>query len=70
MITKSSNLMIVEGNLVPADGGGELVRGRVEIDVSTGLIVETGEPRGTGDLVLDDEHIILSGIIDQHMHAR
>ena len=70
MITKSSNLVIVEGNLVPADGGGELARGRVEIDVSTGLIVETGEARGTGDLVLDDEHIILAGIIDQHVHAR
>ena len=68
MITKSSNLVIVEGNLVPADGAGELARGRVEIDVATGLIVETGEARGTGDLVLDDEHIILAGIIDQHVY--
>ena len=70
MITKSSNLVIVEGTLVPADGAGELARGRVEIDVATGMIVETGEARGTGDLVLDDEHIILAGIIDQHVHAR
>ena len=70
MITKSSNLVIVEGNLVPAEGDGEMSRGRVEIDASTGLIVETGEARGTGDLVLDDDHIILAGIIDQHVHAR
>ena len=47
MITKSSNLVIVEGNLVPADGAGELARGRVVIDVATGLIVETGEARGS-----------------------
>ena len=70
MITKSSNLVIVEGNLVPVDGDAAAIRGRVEIDASTGLIVETGEARGTGDLVLDDDHIIMAGIIDQHVHAR
>ena len=70
MITKSSNLVIVEGNLVPADGDGEMSRVRIEIDASTGLIVETGEARGTGDLVLDDDHIVMAGIIDQHVHAR
>ena len=36
MITKSSNLVIVEGNLVPIDGDGAAARGRVEIDASTG----------------------------------
>ena len=38
MITKASNLVIVEGDLVPADGAGELARGRGELDGATAVL--------------------------------
>lgn len=76
MITRASNLVVVEGNMAPSARGephppklAELRR-RVEIDIETGLVSAVSEPRGTGDLVLPDDYLILAGAIDCHVHAR
>ena len=45
-------------------------RARIEIDCTTGLMASIGSPTGTADLVLDDSHLILPGLIDFHVHAR
>ncbi len=72
MITRTSNLVVVEGNFVNESSGGDspTTPRRVEIDIHTGLISAVGTPRGTGDLVLGDEYVVMSGLIDQHVHAR
>ena len=44
-------------------------RGRVEVDILSGLITNVGEPTGSADVVLGDE-LIFPGFIDLHVHAR
>jgi dihydroorotase len=90
MITRTSSLVVIEGNFVvdsndstPAAvrSEGSAVRSegsaaaptvprRVEIDIKTGLITSVSAPRGTGDIVLDEDFLVFSGLVDQHVHAR
>jgi len=72
MITRASNVLVVEGNMVPTDpeAGSETVPARIEIDTASGLIQAVTTPRGAGDLVLGDEYIIFPAFIDCHVHAR
>jgi dihydroorotase len=72
MITKSSDLIIIEGLVAShhARGENEAIRQRLEIDGRTGLIRAVGEPKRSGDLVLGDDHLIFPGFIDVHVHAR
>ncbi|MCE9548909.1 amidohydrolase family protein [Candidatus Nomurabacteria bacterium] len=48
---------------------GEPKLGRVEIDLTTGLIVKVGEPTGEADVILQDQ-LIFPGFVDLHVHAR
>ena len=72
MITRASHLVVVEGPFVGPGGDASppTVPRRVEIDIRTGLITAVSEPRGTGDIVLGDDHVIFSGLVDRHVHAR
>ncbi len=72
MITKTSNRLVIEGSVVAeeAQEGLATVRRRIEIDQASGRIERVGEAKGTGDLVLDNDFIVMAGIIDIHVHAR
>jgi dihydroorotase len=67
MIAKSEPVFAIEGR---AFIRGEFVHRRIEIQKSYGLISRITAPRGDADLVLDDAHRILPGLIDFHVHAR
>lgn len=67
MIAKPESLLVVEGK---AFVGSEFVRRRIEIDLESRLITQVADTRGTGDLVLDDDHLVFPGFIDFHVHAR
>lgn len=67
MIAKPEPALIIEGK---AFIGGQEVQRRIEIQEETGLITKVTEPRGDGDLILDDNHTIFPGFIDFHVHAR
>lgn len=67
MISKTETLFVIEG---PAFQSGRKARRRIELDQTTGLIKRLEAPRGHGDLMFDDQHLILPGLIDFHVHAR
>lgn len=67
MISKSEEHFSVEG---PALVEREIVPLRIEINPQNGLIERVGEPRGDAGLRVGDEHLILPGCIDFHVHAR
>jgi dihydroorotase len=67
MISKPGARCAIEGHV---QNGDETVPRRIEIDAESGLIEKIDEPRGDGKLVLDENHIILPGCIDFHVHAR
>ena len=72
MITKSTDTLVVEGPVSShhSRSPDELVRLRITVDATSGVITDVGEPQGSGDLVLDDEYVVLPGLIDAHVHAR
>ena len=72
MIKKANDRLVVEGPVLADDAseGDRFVRRRIEIDLVTETITAVGEPAGTGDVVVDDEHLVLPGLIDIHVHAR
>ena len=72
MITRTNKNLVVEGFFVSQHAPGEnaKVRLRVEIEGASGIIQSIGEARGSGDLVLGEDHLILPGFIDLHVHAR
>ncbi len=76
MITKATDRFIVEGYVLGEGrrehSGSEAgwFRQRIEIDALSGLIESVGEPRGSGDLVLGEDYLILPGFADLHVHAR
>lgn len=59
-------ILAIEGIVVNTDGE---KRGRIEIDLTTGLIIKVGEPTGIADVMLRDE-LIFPGFVDLHVHAR
>ena len=67
MISKSGSRSVVEGFTIRNDNK---VPCRIEIDLESGIIQHLGEPRGEGHLILDENHLILPGCIDFHVHAR
>ena len=67
MISKPGARCVIEGHVQQGD---QTIPRRIEIDVESGLIEKIDEPRGEGKLVLDDNHLILPGCIDFHVHAR
>jgi dihydroorotase len=69
MITRTSNLVVIEASAVLA-GAEEASSRRIDIDLSSGWITAVGPPRGTGDLVLGDEYLVFPGFVDLHVHAR
>jgi dihydroorotase len=70
MIIRASERLAIEGYALGPVGNDEPSRLRVEIDTSTGLIRDVGEPRGTADLDLDETYLVLPGFVDLHVHAR
>ena len=66
--------LTIEGpTALPASVGGtgnELPRQRIEIELGSGLIKAVRPPEGSADIVLSEEHVILPGLIDVHVHAR
>jgi dihydroorotase len=73
MIMRSSeSLVAIEGFVASHRAKGEngRTRQRIEIDTASGRITSVEEARGSGDLVLEEGHLVLPGLIDLHVHAR
>lgn len=60
------NILSIEGKIINHDGES---RGRVEINIQTGLIEKVGPVTGGADILLKDE-LIFPGFGDIHVHAR
>lgn len=67
MISKSETKLAIEG---PVLVGGTPERRRIEINITSGLIHHVGTPHGDAEVVLADDHLVLPGCIDFHVHAR
>lgn len=72
MIQKPTDSLVVEGPLIRDREGDadSFPRRRVEIARDSGTIIAVGEPKGSGDLVLSNDHLVFPGMIDVHVHAR
>ncbi|MCF7833872.1 MAG: dihydroorotase [Candidatus Pacebacteria bacterium] len=59
-------MLSIEGNIVKENN---VERGRIEIDIASGLISKITETTGVADIILKEE-LIFPGFIDLHVHAR